>query len=67
MHLLTLVSALSLALDPGLTQRARRLDDDSLFQAVKADLSRRFPRTPSDGRPSPPVEGILRMLVVTPL
>jgi IS5 family transposase len=64
MNLFTLVSALSLALDPVLTQLDRLLDDDTLFQAVKADLSRRFPRTPIDGRPSTPVEVILRMLVV---
>jgi IS5 family transposase len=63
MNLLTLVSALSLALDPVLTQLARLLDDDSLFQAVKADWSRRWPRTPMDGRPSTPVEVILRLLV----
>jgi IS5 family transposase len=64
MNLFTLVSALSLALDPVLTQLDHVLDDDTLFQAVKADLSRRFPRTPIDGRPSTPVEVILRMLVV---
>jgi transposase, IS5 family len=64
MNLFTLVSALSLALDPILTQLDRLLDEDSLFQAVKADLSRRFPRTPIDGRPSTPVEVILRLLVV---
>jgi IS5 family transposase len=67
MHLFTLVSALSLVLDPVLTQLDRLLDDDTLFQAVTADLSRRFPRTPIDGRPSTPVEVILRMLVVTHL
>jgi transposase, IS5 family len=64
MNLFALVSALSLVLDPVLTQLDRLLDDDTLFQAVKADLSRRFPRTPIDGRPSTPVEVILRMLVV---
>jgi IS5 family transposase len=40
------------------------LDDDVLFQAVKADLVKRFPATATDGRPSTPVEVILRMLVV---
>jgi IS5 family transposase len=40
------------------------LDDDSLFQAVKADLIRLFPQTPSNGCPSTPVEAIVRMLVV---
>jgi transposase, IS5 family len=64
MHLFALGSALSLALDPVLTELDRMLDDDTLFQAVKADLIRRFPRTPIDGRPSTPVEVILRMLVI---
>ncbi len=40
------------------------LDDDTLFQAVRADLAHRHPRTLIDGRPSTPVEVILRMLVV---
>ncbi len=40
------------------------LEDDQLFQIVKADLCRRSPRTPIDGRPSTPAEVILRMLVV---
>jgi len=51
-------------LDPVLTQLDRLLDDDVLFQTVKADLARRCPRTLIDGRPSTPVEVILRMLVV---
>jgi hypothetical protein len=67
MHLLTLVSALRLALDPVLSQRDHVLDDATLFQAVKADWSRRVPRTLMDGRPSTPVAVILRLLVVKPL
>ena len=64
MNLFTLVPTLRLALDPVLTQLDRLLDDDTLFQAVKADLARRRPRTRTDGRPSTPVEVILRLLVV---
>jgi transposase, IS5 family len=64
MNLFALVPALSMALDPVLTQLDRVLDDDTLFQAVKADLAHRCSRTPIDGRPSTPVEVILRMLVV---
>ena len=64
MNWFTLVPTLSLALDPVLTQLDRVLDDDTLFQAVKADLARRRPRTQTDGRPSTPVEVILRLLVV---
>jgi IS5 family transposase len=44
-----------------------RLLDDTLFQTVKADLACRCPGTLRDGRPSTPVEVILRLLVVTPL
>jgi IS5 family transposase len=64
MNLFDLVPTLSLALDPVLTQLDILLDDDSLFQAIKADLARRRPRTLRDGRPSTPVEVILRLLVV---
>jgi transposase, IS5 family len=64
MKLFDLVPALSLALDPVLTQLDTPLDDDTLFQAVKADLAQRFPRPPIDGRPSTPIEVLLRMLVV---
>jgi transposase, IS5 family len=67
LNLFDVVSALRLALDPGLTQRDRVLDDDPLFQAVKAAWARRFPRPLIDGRPSTPVEVMLRMLVVKPL
>src|SRR5215207_452391 len=59
-----LVPALSMELDPVLTQLDRLLDDDTLFQAVKTDLAKRHPRTLLDGRPSTPVEVILRLLVV---
>jgi transposase, IS5 family len=64
MNVFDFVPTLSMALDPVLTQLDRLLDDDTLFQAVKADLACRFPRTLRDGRPSTPVEVILRMLVV---
>jgi transposase, IS5 family len=64
MNLFALVPALSLALEPVLTQLDHLLDDDTLFQTVKADMARRRPRTLLDGRPSTPVEVILRLLVV---
>lgn len=64
MNLFDLVPALSMELDPVLTQLDQLLDDDTLFQAVKADLARRCPRTLIDGRPSTPVEVILRLLIV---
>jgi IS5 family transposase len=40
------------------------LDDDVLFERVRADLAQRYPNTLRRGRPSTPVEVILRMLVV---
>jgi IS5 family transposase len=64
MDLFTSVPALSLAMDPVLAQLDPLLEDDALFQRVKADLGRRAPHTATRGRPSTPVEVILRMLVV---
>jgi IS5 family transposase len=64
MNVLALVSAPGMELDPLLSQLDRLLDDDTLFQAVKADLAQRHPRTLTDGRPSTPVQVILRMLVI---
>lgn len=61
------VPGLSRRMDPALMQMDRLLDDDPLFQAVKAALLRRYPHTASEGRPSTPVEGILRVLVVKQL
>lgn len=58
------ISALGMQTDAVLSELDRLLDDDLLFVAVKTDLLRRFPRTSSFGRPSTPVEVILRMLVV---
>jgi transposase, IS5 family len=55
---------LGMETDAVLTQLDTLLDDDQLVQAVTADLARRFPRTASFGRPSTPVEVILRLLIV---
>jgi hypothetical protein len=60
-NLFDLVPAFSMAMDPVLPQLDTRLDDDTLFQAIKADLARRFPHTLTTGRLSTPVEFILRM------
>lgn len=64
MNLFAYIPPLSMRMDPVLTQMDTLLDEDVLFQAVKAALLKRFPHTASDGRPSTPVEVILRMLVV---
>lgn len=64
MNLFDLVPALSAQMEPVLTQLDPLLDDDRLFQTIRADLARRHPRTLCDGRPSTPAEVILRLLVV---
>jgi IS5 family transposase len=64
MHRVDVVPALGLTMDPVLRQLDPRLDDDRLLEAVQAEVARRWPRPLMDGRPSTPVEVILRMLVV---
>jgi transposase, IS5 family len=64
MNLFEYIPALGMETDAVLTQLDILLDDDVLLQAVKHDLCRRFPRTSSFGRPSTPLEVILRMLIV---
>jgi len=62
--LFALVPQLSLRMEPELAQLDHLLEDDALFQHVKADLAHRYPQTLVRGRHSTPVEVILRMLVV---
>ena len=62
--LFALVPTLALQFEPVLAQLDRLLADDTLFQAVKSDLARRRPRTLATGRPSTPVEVVLRLLIV---
>ena len=62
--LCALVPQLQLQLDPELSQLDQLLDDDALFQRLRADLVRRRPHTATRGRPSTPVEVLLRLLVV---
>ncbi len=64
MNLFELVPTLGLTMDPVLARLDGLLDDDVLFQKVRADLAKRCPRTETEGRPSTPVEVIPRMLVV---
>ena len=49
--------------DPVLRQLDRLLEDDALYQQVRADLGRRYPLTLVQGRHSTPGEAILRLLV----
>lgn len=62
--LFALVPALTLQFEPVLAQVDVLLEDDTLFQTVRANLARRRPRSCQSGRPSTPVEVILRLLVV---
>src|ERR671934_2776561 len=62
--LFALVPVLELRFEPELAELDRLLEDDLRFQQVKADLARRRPRTLQTGRPSTPVEVILRLLVL---
>ena len=59
-----LVPDLALQFEPVLARLDVLLDDDQFFQAVKADLARRFPHTLRTGRPSTPVEVVLRLFIV---
>src|ERR671933_1361298 len=63
-YLFALVPALALRFEPELAELDRLLEDDQLFGQVKADLSRGRPHTLATGRPSTPVEVILRLLVI---
>ena len=62
--LFALAPALTLTFEPVLARLDGLLDDDVLFRAVRDDLARRYPRTRVTGRPSTPVEVILRMVIV---
>ena len=62
--LFALVPSAGLALDPVLAQLDTLLDDDALYQRVRADLAKRRPQTTTRGRQSTPVEVILRLLVI---
>src|SRR3712207_4257489 len=62
--LFALAPALALAFEPVLARLDVLLDDDVLFRAVRDDLARRRPRTRETGRPSTPVDVILRLLIV---
>jgi IS5 family transposase len=62
--LFALAPALTLAFEPVLARLDQLLDDDEVFRAIRADLARRRPHTLETGRPSTPVEVVLRLLIV---
>ena len=51
-------------MDPELQQIDQLLENDTVFENIKSDLSKRHPQTLRRGRRSTPVEVILRMLVL---
>jgi transposase, IS5 family len=63
-NLLEIVPQRVMDFEPELRELDRLLEDDGLFERVKADLSRRRPQSRTRGRHSTPVEVLLRMLVV---
>jgi transposase, IS5 family len=63
-NLFEMVPKLKLQFEPELAHLDELLDDDRLFELVKADLATRHPNSGRLGRHSTPVEVILRMLVV---
>ena len=64
MSVFDLMPQANLSMEPELAQMDTLLGDDTLFQMVRADLAKRYPHTTTDGRPSTPVEVVLRVLVV---
>jgi len=62
--LFALAPALALEFEPVLARLDGLLDDDVLFRAVRDDCARRRPHTLETGRPSTPVEVVLRLLIV---
>jgi transposase, IS5 family len=58
------IGTVSIEMEPVLSRLDKLLDEDALFEAVKADLAKRYPRTLVTGRGSTPVEVVLRLLVV---
>jgi transposase, IS5 family len=51
-------------MEPDLVQIDWLLEDDELYQMLRADLAQRYPHTSVTGRPATPVTVVLRMLAV---
>src|SRR5215469_2215234 len=58
------VPELAADIDPVLKQLDRLLEDDGLYQQVRADFGRRHHQTQVHGRHSTPVEVLLRLLIL---
>ena len=62
-NLFELVPKLNFHFEPELACLDKLLDDDELFNLVKADLLKHYPNSSRLGRHSTPVEVVLRMVV----
>jgi IS5 family transposase len=51
-------------MDPVLTQIDMILEDEELYQLIRSDFAKRYPKTEVTGRKSTPVEVMLRMLTI---
>ncbi len=58
------VPQMAARIDPALSKLDQLLDDDELYQQVRADFGKRHRHTLVHGRHSTPVEVLLRMLIV---
>ena len=61
------ISAQTVQMDPVLAQIDELLDDEELYQLIRKDLAKRYPKTEVTGRKSTPVEVILRILTIKQL
>ncbi|MDQ4076630.1 MAG: ISNCY family transposase [Chloroflexota bacterium] len=59
-----LIEALAVQMEPELAEVSKLLEDDELYQLIRADLAQRFAQTEETGRNSTPVEVVLRGLAV---
>jgi len=60
----SILPASTAQMDAKLKEIDALLDNDELFETIKADFAKRYPKTTTRGRHSTPVEVILRMLIV---
>ena len=60
----SIITQLMIEMDPVLAQIDQLLEDEELYQLIRADLAERYPQTEVTGRKSTPVEVIIRILAV---
>lgn len=60
----SIITLLMIEMEPVLAQIDQLLEDEELYQLIRADLAERHPQTEVTGRKSTPVEVIIRILAV---